>query len=520
MPAFTIVVFIFMIIGLLIQTPQVAAENQEALFISLESTSAKAIGAMERRFGPINDLLYLYAVNQKETIVELGFPGELIVAPDKTKLADFLSGPSSKININAEPDTLTQLFQSDSPPAAKVIDNEKRLVGIVTTQKAMEPFRTGAVLRSSVNQVVPETEIISKAIEHPTETDATHPSDVHDQVTVAQAPLENTATHAADPQEGNHASETVSEDETPHLETPKAPAEKKPSEKPVHDEVASQEPSTHSEPEHQSSAAEPHEEKSQGPSFDASLPRGVALIEAITKPLNYELNERFWGWRPNDLVRIGDNVINFQLGVLEITRRTAIILAERVSRTGESSSFDPQLENAMNWFMIKPNRYWFPSAESKYQDALDALNEYKERLAKNQAKFFNRADNLIPLLMVYEDLLGSCEENLVKIAEEDGLPVSFFKADDYIYYTKGVTSTLLSILTAIEHDFGDVIASRQAQGDIHHAITSCRHAIEIDPALVMNSDASSIFANHRANQAAPLSHARFYLSVLIKTLST
>ena len=83
-----------------------------------------------------------------------------------------------------------------------------------------------------------------------------------------------------------------------------------------------------------------------------------------------------------------------------------------------------------------------------------------------------------------------------------------------------MTSSLLSILTSIEHDFGDVIASRQAQGDIHHAITSCHHAIEIDPVIVVNRDPSSILANHRANLAAPISHARFYISVLIKTLST
>jgi len=38
--------------------------------------------------------------------------------------------------------------------------------------------------------------------------------------------------------------------------------------------------------------------------------------------------------------------------------------------------------------------------------------------------------------------------------------------------------------------------------------------------IITNSDLSGIFANHRANIAMPISHARYYLKVLIKTLST
>jgi len=55
---------------------------------------------------------------------------------------------------------------------------------------------------------------------------------------------------------------------------------------------------------------------------------------------------------------------------------------------------------------------------------------------------------------------------------------------------------------------------------LHHAIESCHHAVAIDPWIILNSDPDSIFANHRSNMAAPISHARFYLGVLIKALST
>jgi len=248
--------------------------------------------------------------------------------------------------------------------------------------------------------------------------------------------------------------------------------------------------------------------------------KGVLFIKACIEPLEYELHERFWGWRPNDVLNFTDNVNSFQLGVLEVTRRTAVILTERISRTGTTAAFDKNLENAMNWFMIKSNRYWFPSPESKYSAGLKELGIYKEKLEKGEANFHTRTDNLIPLLMAYEDLLGSCDENLVKQYEDDGTAVSYFKADDYFFYAQGVASAMYTILEAILEEFHTTVESRRGLEVLHHAIESCHHAVEIDPWMITNSSWSGILANHRANMAAPISHARFYIGVLIKTLST
>jgi len=250
------------------------------------------------------------------------------------------------------------------------------------------------------------------------------------------------------------------------------------------------------------------------------LPKGVAFVEAAIKPLKYELEERWWGWRPNDIIDVTDNVNNFQMGVLEVTRRTVVALAERISRTGVTDSLNPNLEDAMNWFMVKAGSYWFPSAESKYREGLEELEVYLEKLKAGQATFYTRTDNLIPLLASFEDLLGSCDENLVKQIEEDGSPVSFFAADDYFYYTQGVASAMATVLEAIHHDFLLTLESRHGTELLHHAIVSCQQAAALDPWIVLDRDLSSLFANHRANMAAPISHARFYIGQLIKTLST
>jgi hypothetical protein len=270
----------------------------------------------------------------------------------------------------------------------------------------------------------------------------------------------------------------------------------------------------------QYSAYKPQLEAEPAPPQPIQLPEGIAFIDAVIQPMDYELNKRFWGWRTNDILNFTDNYNNFQLGVLEVTRRTAVILAERISRTGSTASFDRHLQSAMNWFMIQADRYWFPSPESKYNAGLDEFREYRERLLKGKASFHTRADNLIPLLIAYEDLLGSCDENLVRVTEKDGSPVSHFQADDYFFYAKGVANTMHTILTAIQEDFHDTLESRRGVEVLHHAIESCHRAMEIDPLWITNSSLSGTLANHRANMAAPISHARFYLGVLITALST
>ena len=269
-------------------------------------------------------------------------------------------------------------------------------------------------------------------------------------------------------------------------------------------------------------AADTHAAAEHGDETLPAVPkaRGVAFVQALIRPLDHELNKRFWGWRPNDILNVTDNINNFQLGVLEVTRRTTIVLTERISRIGSAASFDDNMEQAMNWFMIKPSTYWLPSPEDKYGEGLDNLRQYARGLETGMARFYTRTDSLIPLLSVYQDLLGSCDENLVKTKEDTGKNVSSFKADDYFYYAKGVASALMGILEAVQIDFNAVIETSKARDALHHAVESLHHAVEIDPWIILNSNLSSIFANHRANMAAPISHARFYLGVAIGALST
>ncbi|AOY60601.1 MULTISPECIES: DUF2333 family protein [Desulfococcus] len=243
--------------------------------------------------------------------------------------------------------------------------------------------------------------------------------------------------------------------------------------------------------------------------------KGTAFVTACMEPLAYELNERFWGWRPNDILNVTDNVNNLQLGILEVTRRTSVVLAEHLSRTGSTDAYVPSLESAMNCFMINSRQYWFPTAESKYNEGLDEMKNYIRMLKNGEARFYRRVDNLVPLFRAFESMLGSCDENLVKNQGD----LSTFKADDYFYYSKGVAHAMETILEATAEDFSDLIASIQGTDVLHHAITALGHAANMDPWIVFEGSPDGFIANHRSNMAAHISHARFYLGVLNSALT-
>ncbi len=239
----------------------------------------------------------------------------------------------------------------------------------------------------------------------------------------------------------------------------------------------------------------------------ADQPRGIAFMDAAIDPLQNEL-DRFWGWRPNDIIEFTDNVNNYQLGVLEATRRTSIVLAERISRTGSSDPYVRELEQAMSMFAIDPDTYMFPAPESKYKEGLDNFRKYKDMLRNKTARAYTRMDNLVPLLLTYESILGSCTENLLK---QD---ISFFAVDDIFFYSQGAAAMILSVMEGVGVDFRETIEAANGVSIYDEIVTSLRQIAEMKPLIVLKGGPNSIFANHRANMAGPMSRARFHLSIL------
>ena len=245
---------------------------------------------------------------------------------------------------------------------------------------------------------------------------------------------------------------------------------------------------------------------------------GVAFTEKLIELLDYELNGRFLGWRPNDLFigRFTDNVKESQLGKLEAIRYTAVKLKESLTRFGDADAYDPHLVEAVNLLMNRADQYWFPSSESQYELALAELKTFLANLKTGKTRFYYRTENLIALVAYYKDLLGNCHENLIKEIEPDGSRVSHFQADNYFYYCQGVAKVMYEVLKTVRRGFVEQLQTLDAVALMEKIIEDLGHASEISPWLITNSDADDILANHRYNLAAPISSALHNMSTMLK----
>jgi hypothetical protein len=249
----------------------------------------------------------------------------------------------------------------------------------------------------------------------------------------------------------------------------------------------------------------------------AEIP-GVAFTEKLIELLDYELNGRSWGWRPNDLLigRFTDNTNEFQLGALEASRYTATTLKESLTRLDGADAYDPNLVEAVNLLMSRADKFWFPSSESQYEEALENLLEFLNNLRQGKSHFYYRTENLQALVASYKDLLGNCQENLVKLEEPDGTRVSHFRADNYFYYCQGVAHVMHEMLRIVQVDFVEQLQTIDAVALMNKIVEDLERASESDPWLITNGHDDGILANHRYNLAAPISSALHNMSTMLR----
>ncbi len=252
--------------------------------------------------------------------------------------------------------------------------------------------------------------------------------------------------------------------------------------------------------------------------------RGVVFTEALIKIMDDQVNQPMFGWRPNTIVfgKLGltDNVNNLQLGVLEVARRTVLVLNENMTRFAVTEAYNPEVNEARNYLMVHPEKYWFPSASGKYQEAMQYLEIYIEDLQKGRSRFYTRVDNLIALFSNYKDILGSCYYNLLKDTEPSGDSVSWFKADDYFYFSQGVALSMAVMLEAVKEDFHQELQKKNTHKLLEDTIHALHVAAHLNPWVITNGGKDGILANHRANMSTYIGEAEHLVATMQTVLAT
>lgn len=245
------------------------------------------------------------------------------------------------------------------------------------------------------------------------------------------------------------------------------------------------------------------------PADTAPSAPGAHFGNAAARIMEHELDGTT-GWRPNDLIVWGprlaaDNNANRQLGVLQALRETLRIFKDELTKVS-SDTYDRNLVEADNLLRNDPHKWAFPSAESRYRDAVQRLDAYVAGLRGEvpaSRPIITRNTELIPLLEAWNTVLGAAHADLYR-NDTDWLQV-----DDDFYRVTGYCHVIANMVPAVEHEYGSELESRPGLRalfrEIHPPLARCA---VIKPVYVFNGSDSGMLANQRRNLDSYVNEAR------------
>lgn len=242
---------------------------------------------------------------------------------------------------------------------------------------------------------------------------------------------------------------------------------------------------------------------------DRQLVGGEIFASALAAVVEQEL-EGGAGWRPNDFIAWSpklwaDNNANRQLGIIQAARESARVFRDHLTKVS-ATEYDANLVDADTKLRNDEYKFWFPSAESRFRDAVKSLRAYVAGLEQvpPTSKPLNRRNvELIRLLQTWTDMLGDAHSNLLR---DDA---SFFATDDHFYHAQGVTHVMYHLMRALRREYAASLAGRETvQSMMDHVIASLGTAAVMKPLVVLDGSPSGLFANHRRNLDAYLIDAR------------
>jgi hypothetical protein len=252
--------------------------------------------------------------------------------------------------------------------------------------------------------------------------------------------------------------------------------------------------------------------------------KGEIFTRALIKIMDDQINGTWFGWRPNKLLfgklHLTHNVNNIQEGVLEVARRTVEVLNLNMTRFATTDAYNPQVNEAMNYFMVSSDKYWFPSASGKYREALHDLQLYIDDLHRDRSRFYTRVDYLIILLGNYKDVLGSSFNNLIKDTEDDGRPVGWWVSGEYFYHARGIALGMAEMLEAVDREFQQELQKKNSHNLLEKAIHALHAASHLSPWVLTNGSKDGFIANHRANMGSYIGEAEHLISTLQSALAS
>jgi hypothetical protein len=242
------------------------------------------------------------------------------------------------------------------------------------------------------------------------------------------------------------------------------------------------------------------------------------------------------GYLSNDLAPPGlwlDNMPSWEFGVLVQVRDMARALRKDFTRSQSQSTEDPDLAKAEPRFHFDNKSWALPASEAEYREAIKSLDRYLKRLgdpSQSSAQFYTRADNLNAWLGDAATRLGSLSQrlsasvgqvrlntdtDLKDVVEGQAVHVNegtyetpWMQIDNVFYEARGQAWALSHLLRAIEVDFADVLAKKNATVSVRQIIRELEASQEpVWSPMILNGSGFGVLANHSLVMANYISRA-------------
>ena len=250
--------------------------------------------------------------------------------------------------------------------------------------------------------------------------------------------------------------------------------------------------------------------------------------------MSSKLLEKRGGYLSNDIFPPGvlmDNIPNWEFGVLVQIRDIARALRLDLSRSQSQSVEDKDLSEAEGKFFYDNSSWIFPASESQYKEGMVLLQAYLKRLQDPtlaDAQFYSRADNLRNWLNGVSTRLGSLSQrlsqsvgknqlnlatagdrsasNATEIPDDQHVQTGWFEIDDVFYEARGQAWALVHLLRAVEHDFAEVLADKNAVVSLQQIIRDLEATqLAIWSPMILNGSGFGFLANHSLVMASYIS---------------
>lgn len=280
---------------------------------------------------------------------------------------------------------------------------------------------------------------------------------------------------------------------------------------------------------------------------EQNLVTGVATVSSLIHVTDVMLNKS-GGYISNDVSLPGlwmDNIPHWEYGVLIQVRDMTKALREAFSRSQSQSTEDKNLALAESRFNFDNRSWLLPQTESEYEEGIKFLRKYQARLYDSQeteAQFYARADNLRYWLSTVETRLGSLSQRLsasvgqkrlntdlagdsvaqqaTQAPNELEIKTPWLEIDNVFYETRGSAWALIHFLKAIEVDFSDVLAKKNAKVSLQQIIRELEGTQQnVFSPMILNGSGFGVLANHSLVMASYISRANAAIIDLRELLS-